>query len=105
MSVTQDEIRQTLLGFLQEEAAVDLPPGVTDTTPLLEGLGLTSVDLVGVVIRIENHYRIRLSQQDLQGLKTLGDALALVEMRLANPLPVTTPPAPVPAEAPPAQAA
>ncbi len=78
----RDSIRQTLLQFLREDSAADLAI-IEDTSELRGGLGLDSVDFVGLVMRIEGHYRIRLTREELEGLNTVGDLLTLVEGKTA----------------------
>ena len=43
------------------------------------------MDVVSVVSQIERRFRIRLSQQDLEKLVTVGDVLDLLLAKLANP--------------------
>ena len=57
---------------------------VEDSANLREGLGLDSVDVVSVVSQIERHYRIRLTQQELEKLVTVNDVLSLLETKLAT---------------------
>lgn len=77
-------IRDTLLRFLAEDTAVDVS-AIEDGTDLRGGLSLDSVDFVSLVMRIEGHYRIRLSREELERLTTVGDLLTLVEAKIAVP--------------------
>jgi acyl carrier protein len=51
---------------------------------LREGLGLDSVDVVSIVSQIERRFRIRLTQQELEKLVTVGDVLTLLESKLSS---------------------
>ena len=64
---SREMIRQTLIELLEADTG-EKYPDLDEKTNLREGLGLDSVDLVGVVMKIEGAYRIRLAQQDLQKL-------------------------------------
>lgn len=55
-----------------------------ESMSLREGLGLDSVDLVGIIMRIEGHYRIRLSHTDLEKAITVGALLDLIEEKIAE---------------------
>jgi acyl carrier protein len=77
-------LRATLVAFLEEETG-NTYPDLTDETCLRDGLGLDSVDLVGTVMRVENHFRIRLEQQELAGLTTVGSLVDLVAAKSAAP--------------------
>jgi acyl carrier protein len=77
-------IRQTLIELLEADTGekyADLEDGAN----LRDGLGLDSVDVVSIVSQIERRFRIRLSQQELEKLVTVGDVLDLLEAKLAEP--------------------
>lgn len=76
------QIRKTVIDLL--EADIGEPFGhLSDEQKLREDVGLDSVDVVSVVSQIERKLRIRLSQQDLMSLVTVGDVLDLLEKKLA----------------------
>ena len=77
-------IRQTLIDLLEADTG-EKYGDLEDSANLREGLGLDSVDVVSIVSQIERHFRIRLSQQDLEKLVTVGDVLSLLESKLAEP--------------------
>jgi acyl carrier protein len=54
-----------------------------DEKDLRESLGLDSVDIVGLVMRIEREFRVRLSPEELGNVKVVGDLLDLMEAKLA----------------------
>ena len=77
-------IRQTRIELLEADTGekyADLEDGAN----LRDGLGLDSVDVVSIVSQIERRFRIRLSQQDLEKLATVGDVLDLLQAKLASP--------------------
>jgi acyl carrier protein len=79
---TRETLRTTLLNLLEEEMgeSVQLP---ADDEDLRESLGLDSVDLVGLVMRIERHFKVRLATEELAAVKRVGDLLDLMEAKLA----------------------
>jgi acyl carrier protein len=54
-----------------------------DDQDLRETMGLDSVDVVGLVMRIEREFRVRLSTEELATVKRVGDLLDLMEAKLA----------------------
>jgi acyl carrier protein len=78
---SSDDIRTTLANLLEEEMGEPSPP-LSDELDLREGLGLDSVDVVGLVMRLEREYRIRLSMDDLVAVNRVGDLIALLEAKL-----------------------
>jgi acyl carrier protein len=77
----RESIRQALGQFLEEETG-EKYPDLSDAKGLREELGLDSVDVVSIVLQIERHYRVRLSQEELQKLTTVGDVLDLLQAKL-----------------------
>jgi acyl carrier protein len=79
----RETLRTTLLNLLEEEMGESfaLP---RDEADLRETLGLDSVDLVGLVMRIERQFRVRLSPEELASVKRVGDLLDLMEAKLAE---------------------
>jgi acyl carrier protein len=76
-------IRQTLLDFLQEDTGIEVDK-VEETTAFTD-MALDSIDFVGLIMRIEGHYRIRLARPELEQLKVVGDLLTLIENKLKAP--------------------
>ncbi len=79
---SRETLRTTLLNLLEEEMgeSYTLPQ---DDQDLRETLGLDSVDVVGLVMRIEREFRIRLTPEELAQVKCVGDLLDLLEAKLA----------------------
>lgn len=85
--IQRDHVRQTLLQFLREDTSADVND-LTDDTLLRDGLGLDSVDFVGLIMRIEGHYRIRLTHTELETVNTAGDLLNLVQSKTLQEAPL-----------------
>ena len=82
------DVAQQLIEFLKEDTGLELP-ALDEGTSLREGLGLDSVDFVGIIMRIEGHYRIRLTHCELEKIATVRDLLDLIEVKLADAPPET----------------
>jgi acyl carrier protein len=78
----RETIRKTLIELLETDTGEKFPD-LDDGANFREGLGLDSVDLVSIVSQVERHYRIRLTHEELEKLVTVGDALDLVQAKLA----------------------
>jgi acyl carrier protein len=79
----REKLRTTLLALLEEEIGESYPV-LTDDQDLRESLRLDSVDVVGLVMRIEREFRIRLATEELAGVKCVGDLLDLMETKVAE---------------------
>jgi acyl carrier protein len=77
----RDAIRRTLIELMEADTG-EIYANIDDSKNLRTELGLDSVDVVSVVSQVERRFRIRLSQQDLQKLVTVGDVLDLLQKKL-----------------------
>lgn len=84
------DILHELVGFLESDTEVRLD-SLDESLSLREGLGLDSVDLVGIIMRIEGHYRIRLSHGELEKVTTVGALLDLIQLKIADSAASATP--------------
>jgi acyl carrier protein len=80
---TRERLRTTLLHLLEEEMGASYPE-LEDDQDLRESLNLDSVDVVGLVMRIEREFRIRLATEELATVKRVGDLLELMETKLGE---------------------
>ena len=77
-----DEIFQTMRDLVSEQFALE-PSEVTMDTSFEEDLGADSVDLVELVMAMEEEFEIGETQEeDLSGLKTVGDAVNYIAGKL-----------------------
>ncbi len=86
----RDEIRHTLIDLIENDIGQKFED-LSDGKNLREELGLDSVDVVSIVSQIERHFRIRLSQQELEQLVTVGNLLDLLQGKLSEPQPTPAP--------------
>ena len=77
-----EEIFQTMRELVAEQFAME-PSEVTAETSFEEDLGADSVDLVELVMAMEEEFEIGETQEeDLGGLKTVGDAVNYIAGKL-----------------------
>jgi len=79
----RESLRSTLADLLDEEMGQPFDLS-NDAMDLRTGLGLDSVDVVGLVMRVERRFRIRLGMEELLEVRTVGDMLNLIVDRLAT---------------------
>jgi acyl carrier protein len=82
--LTPATIRATLKELLEEETG-NKAPDLDQDTPLREGLGLDSLDLVGLIMKIEAHYEIRLHHAELEKVVTVNDLTSLIMRKVCTP--------------------
>ncbi|MCZ6507445.1 MAG: acyl carrier protein [Acidobacteria bacterium] len=78
--------RSQILDEIQTIAAdtLDWSGTISETSNLVEDLGLDSLSALTLVIEIENRLRIRLAPEDEAELLTVGDLLTAIERRLTQ---------------------
>ena len=80
--MSNEEIFQTMKDLVAEQFAME-PDEVTMETSFEEDLGADSVDLVDLVMAMEEEFEIGETQEeDLSGLKTVGDAVNYIAGKL-----------------------
>ena len=80
--MSMEEIFQTIQSLIAEQFAVE-PEEVTMETALEEDLGADSVDLVELVMAMEEEFEIgEVPEEELSGMKTVGDAVNFIASRL-----------------------
>ena len=78
----RETLRKTLSDLLEQEMGESYPT-LADDQDLRESLQLDSVDVVGLVMRIEREYHVRLSTEELVATRSVGDLLDLMESKFA----------------------
>ncbi len=79
----RDAIRHTLIELMEAETG-ETYADIDDGKNLRADLGLDSVDVVSIVSQVERRFHLRLSQQDLEKLVTVGDVLDLLQQKLGE---------------------
>lgn len=71
-------MKDKVLQILEEQLSIDVS-GVTDETSFSDDLGIDSLDLFEVVTALEDEFSIEIPQEDLEGLKTVGDVVEYLQ--------------------------
>lgn len=74
------DVETTIRGLLTEEFRVD-EDGIKPEATFKE-LGLDSLDVVSFAMALEDRLQIEIPEKELDGVRTYGDALALLERKL-----------------------
>ena len=80
--MSPEEIFKTMQKLIVEQFALD-PDEVTMDSSFEEDLGADSVDLVELVMAMEEEFDVgEIQEDDLSGLKTVGDAVRYIAEKL-----------------------
>ena len=76
--MTRDEIRSGLADILEEVAGVD-KSDVADEKSIADDLDVDSLSMVEVVVAAEEKFEVKIPDDEVQNLKTVGDAVSFIE--------------------------
>lgn len=80
--MTMDEIFKTMQDLIAEQFAIDTDEIGMDST-FVDDLGADSVDLVELVMAMEEEFDVgEIDEEDLTGLKTVGDCVRYLYNKL-----------------------
>ena len=79
----RESIRQTPCWPTSKTTSGEPIASLDDEVAIREGLGLDSVDVVGLVMQVERQFRIRLATEELTEIATVGDMLDLLQAKIA----------------------
>lgn len=75
------DVRESIRKIIAEELMVDIDE-VKDEAILEEDLGADSLDAVELVMTLEGKFSIEIPDEEAEKVKTVGDAIELVEAKL-----------------------
>ncbi len=81
--MTRQELREELAGIIENDVGVR-QDDLQDETSIREGLGLDSVDVVSVISQMERKFKIRIDQEELVAMTTVGQFLDVVQTKIAG---------------------
>lgn len=76
--MSQNEILAGLAEILEEVAGVN-PAEVTSEKTFIDDLDVDSLSMVEVVVAAEERFGVKIPDDDVKGLKTVGDAVAYIQ--------------------------
>ena len=80
--MTMEEIFKTMQDLIAEQFAIDADEISMDSS-FVDDLGADSVDLVELVMAMEEEFDIgEIDEEDLAGLKTVGDCVSYLNSKL-----------------------
>jgi acyl carrier protein len=80
---TSDDVLALLRDAMQAEFGLD-PARIQPTAHLIDDLDLDSIDLVDLAVSLEEGTGIKLSEDDLKSVRTVGDAVDAIRAATAR---------------------
>ena len=79
----RQQIRETLQQILEDETDTQLD-NLSDEAVLIEAFDLDSVDRVSLMMRVEEHFCIRMTNDELSRIGTIRSLIDLVQAKVAE---------------------
>ncbi|KLL12911.1 MULTISPECIES: acyl carrier protein [Protofrankia] len=76
--MSQSDILEGLAAILEEVAGVD-PADVTADKTFIDDLDVDSLSMVEVVVAAEEKFDVKIPDEDVKSLKTVGDAVSYIQ--------------------------
>ena len=77
--VTIDDLKKIFEAIFESELDVS---NISESTALIEDLGMNSIGMLYMALTIEEQYNIKFENSDFQSLKTIGDVIAKIESKV-----------------------
>ena len=77
MTATREEVLELVRTHLSEELGIDAA-GIEEASRFKEDLEADSLDLVELVVELEDRYGIRITDEEAERIKTIGQAVDFV---------------------------
>lgn len=85
MAITQDELIAGIAEIIEEVTGIE-PSEVTIEKSFVDDLDIDSLSMVEIAVQTEDKYGIKIPDEDLAGLRTVGDVVTyLQQLAAANP--------------------
>lgn len=77
----REQIRAILKSLFEEETGQTID-SLSDQTQIVQELGLDSVDVVSLIMRVEQQFRVRIGHAELAGMTSVGSLLDIVQAKV-----------------------
>ena len=78
MAATQEELIAGIAEIVEEVTGIE-PSEVTIEKSFVDDLDIDSLSMVEIAVQTEDKYGVKIPDEDLGGLRTVGDAVAYIQ--------------------------
>lgn len=74
------KLKDIIQVYLPEDVAVT---DISQESHLMNNLNINSANLVDIVLDVEDAFDIRLENEDMENMQTVGDAMTIIDAKLS----------------------
>ena len=78
MAVTQEEIIAGIAEIIEEVTGIE-PSEITPEKSFVDDLDIDSLSMVEIAVQTEDKYGVKIPDEDLAGLRTVGDVVSYIQ--------------------------
>src|SRR5262249_22136553 len=82
--VAESKLLEAIVSAIKAEAECTRKASIDANTRLVEDLGLDSIDIVGVTMRLEDRFHIRIDVEDIKHFRSVSDLMDEVSLLLGK---------------------
>lgn len=71
-----EELKEIITPYLEDSSVVE---NVRLDSNLKDELNMDSADMIEIVLDLEEHFKIEIEDDQIEGIKTLGDILSVIK--------------------------
>lgn len=83
MTITQEELVAGIAEIIEEVTGIE-PSEVTIEKSFVDDLDIDSLSMVEIAVQTEDKYGVKIPDEDLAGLRTVGDVVAYLQQLAAE---------------------
>jgi acyl carrier protein len=80
MAATREEIYEQVKGVLTDQLGIE-ESEITEEASFQDDLDADSLDLVELIMELEDQFGVKISDEDAQGIQTVGQAVDYISAR------------------------
>lgn len=83
MAITEEDLIAGIAGIIEEVTGIE-PSEVTIEKSFVDDLDIDSLSMVEIAVQTEDKYGVKIPDEDLAGLRTVGDVVAYLKQLAAD---------------------
>lgn len=75
------ETFDAVVGIISEQLSLEPNTEIKEQTSIIEDLGADSLEIIEIVMKMEEKFKIKMPENEVSQLKTVGDIVAAIDRK------------------------